>query len=208
MNKKFIGIFIVVLLMGTAILPGVMACFEQNKKVINSINDSSSSLYYINETYLIANPKVPYVGQGNDSFCALASTAMQINYQGYNTTLPEILHDVGYGYLRIYCNFILPSRLPLGGAGITQMDFSMEFLAEIYNLTFKDFSLIKDPEEDSLWDSYYERIKDLISSDIPIQTGVDPYRLTFWNERLNFSNETTGGHAVIIVGNNEINNTI
>jgi len=207
MENKIIGIFIVVILMGTAVLPDVIAGFEQNKEVINSIDDCSN-LYYINKSYLISNPKVPYVGQGNDSFCSLASTAMQINYHGFNTTLPEILHDVGYGYLRIYCNVILPSRLPLGGAGITQLDFSMEFLAEIYNLTFKDFSLIKDLEEDSLWDSYYEKIKDLINSDIPIQTGVDPYRLTFWNERLNYSNETTGGHAVVIVGYNETNNTI
>ena len=208
MKKKIIGIFVCMLLIATAVLPSAMAGFEHNKEAIVSIDDSSS-LCCINETHLITNPKVPYVGQGNDSFCALASTAMQINYHEFNTTLPEILHDVGYGYLRTYFN-ILPgvSRLPLGGAGITQMDFSMEFLAEIYNLTFKDFSLIKYPEEDSLWDNYYEKIKDLISSDIPIQTGVDPYRLTFWNERLNFSNETTGGHAVVIVGYNEINNTI
>jgi hypothetical protein len=81
-------------------------------------------------------------------------------------------------------------------------------LADLYNLTFKDYSLIKDTEQDSLWDRYYERIKDLITSDIPVQTGVDPYKLKFWNERLNLSNETAGGHAVVIVGYNEINNTI
>jgi hypothetical protein len=194
--------------MGTAVVPGVIADFKQSKGAIGSIN-YCSCLSCINETHIITDPKVPFVGQGNDSFCVFASTGMQINYLGFNTTLPEILHDVGYGYLRLYIS-ILPgaSRLPSGGSGIATMDFSMKFLAEIYNVTFKDFSLIRESEGDSLWDRYYEKIKDLINSDIPIQTSVDPYRLTFWNEHLNFSNDTSGGHAVVIVGYNETNKTI
>lgn len=193
--------------MGTAVVPGVIADFKQSKGAIGSIN-YCSCLGCINETHIITDPTVPFVGQGNDSFCVLASTAMQINYLGFNTTLPEILHDVGYGYLRLYT--IIPgiSRLPSGGSGIATMDFSMKFLAEIYNATFRDFSLEREPDGDSLWDRYYEKMKEIISSDIPIQTGVDPWRLTFYNEHFNVSNDTTSGHAIVIVGYNETNNTI
>ena len=198
--NKIIGIIIISSLIVTVFPVSSQITTEKISRSLNNCN---------NDSYIIKDPGVPYVGQGNDSFCALASTAMQIKYLGFNISLPEILHDVGYGYLRTYIN-IIPgaSRLPFGGAGITQMDFSMEFLAEIYNVTFRDFSLIRDPNEDSLWDSYYEKIVELINSDMPIQTGVDPYRLTYWNEHLNFSNETTGGHAIVIVGYNETNNTI
>jgi hypothetical protein len=194
--------------MGTAIIPEVIADFKQSKGVIGSIN-YCSCLGCGNETHIITDPTVPFVGQGNDSFCADASTAMQINYLGFNTTLPEILHDVGYGYLRMYMN-ILPgaSRLPSGGSGIAEMDYNMKVLAEIYNVTFRDFSLEREPDGDSLWDRYYEKMKELINADIPIHTSVDPWRLTFYNEHFNVSNDTTGGHAIVIVGYNETNNTI
>lgn len=202
-----LGIFIVILFIGTAVIPGVIVDFKQSKEEIFTIN-FYNCVGCINETHIITDPKVPYVGQGNDSFCVFASTAMQINYLGFNTTLPEILHDVGYGYLRLYT--ILPgiSRLPSGGSGIATMDYSMKFFAEIYNVTFKDFSLIREPDSDSLWDRYYGKCKELINSDIPIQTSVDPYKLTFWNEHFNFSNDTSGGHAIVIVGYNETNKTI
>lgn len=207
MEIKIITVCIGLILLFT-VLPEVIGDSSQNMDK-NQFIHNYCGLRYFNNTHVIKNPQVPYVGQGNDSFCALASTTMQIKYLGFNITLPEILHDVGYGYLRTYIN-IIPgvSRLPLGGAGISQMDFSMEFLAEIYNVTFRDFSLIGDPAGDSLWDSYYEKIMEFINSDIPIQTGVDPYRLTYWNKHLNFSNETTGGHAVVIVGYNNTNKTI
>jgi hypothetical protein len=109
----------------------------------------------------------------------------------------------------MYLN-ILPgaSRLPAGGAGIAEVNYNMEVLAEIYNVTFRDFSLTREPDGDSLWDRYYEKMKELINADIPIQTSVDPYCLAFWNEHLNFSNDTSGGHAVVIVGYNETNKTI
>ena len=47
-----------------------------------------------------------------------------------------------------------------------------------------------------------------ISEDIPVQTHLNPYKLTFWNARFNFSNETIWGHAVVIVGYNDSNNSI
>ena len=184
---------------------------EQRVKILSE-KESETDLCTAVSTknaHVILDPKVPYVGQGNDSFCALASTAMQINYLGFNTTLPEILHDVGYGYLRMYYKFIPGvSRLASGGAGITQMDFSMHYIADAYNATFKDFSLMKIDTNTSLWEPYFEKVKELIDLDIPIQTGIDPYKLSFWQKHLNASNDTIGGHAIVLVGYSEENQSI
>ena len=172
---------------------------ELDRELLNNFNDGS---------HVIKNPIVPYVGQGNDSYCMYASTTMQIKYFGFNITLPEILHDFGHGYLHLYSRFLPPSRMPFGGSGLSTANFNMELLADGYNLTFNDDSLYRDNTNITLWEEYYTKVKAYISKDIPVQTHLDPYRLTFWNDRFNFSNETTGGHAVVIVGYNDSNNTI
>ena len=160
------------------------------------------------DSHVIENPFVPYVGQGNDSYCMYASTTMQIKYFGFNITLPEILHDFGHGYLHFYSRFLPPSRIPFGGSGLSTANFNMDLLADGYNLTFNDGSLYRNNTNITLWEEYYTKVKAYISEDIPVQTHLDPYKLTFWNDRFNFSNETTGGHAVVIVGYNDSNNTI
>ena len=48
--------------MGTAVVPGVIADFEQSKGVIGSIN-YYSGLSCDNETHIITNPTVPFVGR-------------------------------------------------------------------------------------------------------------------------------------------------
>jgi hypothetical protein len=161
-----------------------------------------------NDSHVIENPTVPYVGQGNDSYCMYASTTMQIKYFGFNITLPEILHDMGNGYLHLYSRFLPPSRIPIGGSGVTTANFNMELLADGYNLTFNDDTIYRNNSVISLWEEFYTKVKTHINKDIPVQTSLDPYRLTFWNERFNFSNDTIGGHAVVIVGYNDSNNSI
>jgi len=172
---------------------------DLNREIISKFND---------DTHLIQNPMVPYVGQGNDSYCMYASTTMQIKYFGFNITLPEILHDFGHGYLHLYSRLLPPQRTPFGGSGISTSIFNLELLADGYNLTFSDNSLYRTDINITLWDEYYTRLKAFIIEDIPVQTHLNPYKLTFWNNRFNFSNETIGGHAVVIVGYNDSNNTI
>ena len=207
MKNKIIGILIMIFLISTTFFPSVIAKYEQNKVIIIS-NDDKRSLYFDNESYLITNPKVPYVEQGNDSYCMYASTTMQIKYFGFNITLPEILHDFGHGYLHLYSRILPPSRIPYGGSGLSIQNFNIELLADGYNLTFKDNSLYRNNMNISLWDEYYLKVKTHISNDIPVQTHLDPYKLTFWNNRFNFSNDTIGGHAVVIVGYNDSNDSI
>lgn len=163
---------------------------------------------FIDDSHVIDDPKVPYVGQGNDSYCMYASTTMQIKYLGFDITLPEILHDLGHGYLHFYSRFLPPSRIPFGGSGLSTQNFNMDLLADGYNLTFNDDSFSRANTNSSLWEGYYTKVKAHINEDIPVQTHLDPYRLTFWNERFNFSNDTVGGHAVVIVGYNDTNGSI
>jgi hypothetical protein len=178
---------------------GTSRDIDLNRDFICKLNDDS---------HIILDPMVPYVGQGNDSYCMYASTTMQIKYFGFNITLPEILHDFGHGYIHLYSRFLPPTRTPFGGSGISTSNFNMNLLADGYNLTFNDNSLYRTDENISLWNQYYARLKVYISKDIPVQTHLNPYKLTFWNERFNLSNETDGGHAVVIVGYNDSNNSI
>ena len=205
--KKIIGIIIVILLLCSSVLPSAMASLRQDKKLITSGNNDNF-LSILNESHVITDPMVPYVGQGNDSYCMYASTTMQIKYLGFNITLPEILHDLGHGYLHVYFRFLPPFRTPFGGSGLSSQNFNIELLADGYNITFNDDSFNRDNTNYSLWDDYYIKLKDYIDNDIPVQTHLDPYRLTFWNERFNFSNDTVGGHAVVIVGYNDSNDSI
>jgi hypothetical protein len=184
-----------------------MASFRQDEKLVSfDVNDNFLSSF--TESHVITDPMVPYVGQGNDSYCMYASATMQIKYLGFNITLPELLHDLGHGYLHVYFRFLPPFRTPFGGSGLSSQNFNIELLADGYNITFNDDSFNRDDINISLWEKYYSRVKAHISNDIPVQTHLDPYRLTFWNERFNFSNDTVGGHAVVIVGYNDSNNSI
>ncbi|MEA3458384.1 MAG: C39 family peptidase [Candidatus Thermoplasmatota archaeon] len=202
MIKRKISVIALSLILLTSFVYSVIATSR------NIDLDGELLIKYNDGGHVIENPMVPYVGQGNDSYCMHASTTMQIKYLGFNISLPEILHDLGHGYLHVYFRFLPPFRTPFGGSGLSTAIFNMELLTDAYNLTFNDDSFYRDNTNISLWDTYYTKVKAYIRKDIPIQTHLDPYRLTFWNERFNFSNDTVGGHAVVIVGYNDSNNSI
>ena len=110
---------------------GISRYINPKRITICKLNDDS---------HVILDPMVPYVGQGNDSYCMYASTTMQIKYFCFNITLPKILHDFGHGYIHLYSRFLPPSRIPFGGSGISTSNFNMELLADGYNLIFNDKS--------------------------------------------------------------------
>ena len=183
----------------TAIISAIAPSAENNT-ITNSYNDDS---------HIIKNPRVPYVGQNNDSFCVFASIAMLIGYHGFNTTLQEILHHSGFGYSQLYYGISILSRIPMGGSGVGQMSFNMEFLAQLYNLSFHDYTITGNQSPDILWDRYWSRVKNLILTDTPIETSVDPLSLPYYRNKFNITdNETYGGHAIVLVGFNESNETV
>ena len=204
MKYKIIVILMVILLLLTSIFPSAVAFLRQEKKLF-SISDDDRLLYCFTDSHVITDPMVPYVGQGNDSYCMYASATMQIKYLGFNISLPELLHDLGHGYFHVFFRLVPPFRTPFAGSGLSSQNFNIELLADGYNITFQDDTFYRNNENISLWDTYYQKVKADICNDIPVQTHLDPYKLTFWNERFNFSNDTVGGHAVVIVGFNDSN---
>jgi len=156
--------------------------------------------------HLIDTPRVPYVGQTLDGYCGQACMAMLIDHCGYNASLGEILHNLGYGYSLGY-NRILPpyTRVPYSGFFFVDE----QFLAGLYNLTYHDYTVYGNQSGQLLWEQYWTRVKELVSNDIPVQTRVDIYSLPYWRQKLNVTdNETHGGHAIVIVGFNESNGTV
>ncbi|KAA0002363.1 MAG: hypothetical protein FE048_03955 [Thermoplasmata archaeon] len=166
-----------------------------------------------NDSHIIDNPRVPYVKQTTDVYCGEASITMLINYYGFNATIEEILHNLGYGYSLLHIRFIPGiSRIPVGGLGSGSLPSNLDFLASLYNLSFYDYSVRNQPE-DILWERYWTKVKKLIKDDIPVLTAVDSCSLTYWKEffkRHNISENETHNcqHAIVIVGYNDSNGTV
>ena len=158
------------------------------------------------DSNIIDNPRVPYIGQTTDWYCGQAAMTMLINYHGFNASLEEVLHNLGYGY-SFACNKFIPplERIPYGGYSFINRDF----LAGLYNLSYRDYSVFGNQSSDVLWGKYWTRVKEFIANDIPVQTSVDIYSLPYWRNKLNITdNDTHGGHAIVLVGYNESNGTV
>jgi hypothetical protein len=132
-----------------------------------------------------------------------------INYYGYNTTLQETLHNLGLGYSLIYYRKLALPKIPIGGIGTCELPFNLEFFSDLYNLSYQDLSVTGDPSNDTIWEKYWTRVQYMISNDVPVRTSVNALQLSYYQDRYNLSdNITGGGHAIVIVGYNNSNNTI
>jgi len=168
--------------------------------------NNTTNILDIPESHLIEG--VPYASQEIDGYCFYASVTMILQYYGINTTLKEVLHDFGIGYSLFYNNrlnrvknypgLIEPSyfRYPVSGKDFCQtLIFPME-LASLFNLTFNYWF----PDQntcsiESSWDDYWSRVKENITNDIPVITGVNVEYFPYTN--------VSSGHGVVIVGFNQ-----
>jgi len=199
--KKIITILLVIFLLLTTF------SVASSESTIKTTEYSKTSLP---ESNLIEN--VPYVGQYDNFHCAFATKTMIINYFQKNTTLEEIIYLMGNAY-SLYLSKISQSRIPTPGVFLSQAPIDSEFIAELFGLSF-DYSFegngISVKEE--YWNSYWNKIKENLSQNIPLETSVSPFKLSsiqnLYDLNENIWNKLNGGHAVVIVGYNESNETV
>lgn len=191
----------------------VITCFNPLVSASNIKIEDNFRVSY-DDTYIIKD--FPYVGQNRYS-CAFASLTMIYQYFGKNITLDEFLHNSGVGYSAIYTNFKILDLanikgIPLAGCTISQNPCNLKYLALLYGLKTNDISIkkiFKKQTEEELWEDYWTKIKNIIKKDIPIITSVDPLSLPFYIENVkNIQEGDHAGHAIVIIGFNESNNTV
>ncbi len=161
-------------------------------------------------SHLIQN--VPYVGQETNVYCSYATQTMIFSYYGINTSLHEVLYYSGMGSSLIYVKSVLsvPQHVFVSGFLLSQSPNESSFLASLYGLSFHfwfaDQNIFVQNES---WQQYWSYVKENISQDIPVWTGVDPYAIPHTREHYNPSDNTThGGHSILLIGYNETNGTV
>lgn len=153
---------------------------------------------------------VHYVSQETGFFCHYASCTMIFKYFNIDTSLREVLYFSGIGY-----SSLCQSPIFLGGYLLSQQPDDIEFLASLYGLSFSFWypEIDELSDEKQYWPEYWLRIKQNISNDIPIATGVDPMDHPSLQKQFDVSEDAwekfqSMAHSIVIVGYNESNNTV
>jgi len=197
--RRPLALFIVLSISLTPILPSFSISFV----------DAS----YPPESHLIEG--VPYVGQ-TGPYCSYASAAMAIKYHEMNATEHEVLYNSGMGYSLRYPTPYLKYQLR-EGSEISYLPTDREFLANLYSLSYEKWQANSTLSEEERWNEYWVRVKENITKDVPLITTVfsfvilaDEFNVKIqdksWNSIPKFL--TFSGHAIVIVGFNESNQTV
>lgn len=197
--SRILSLGLIILLL----LPGIISA--ENIKS-NDIQTSSEP-----ESHLIEG--VPYVGQYDNFHCAFATKTMMVNYFEKNTTLEEIIYLMGNAYSLGLSKNSKDDRIPYSGIGLSQSPKDSEFIAELFGLAFDcSYKGNKFSVKQEYWDTYWAEVKENISQNIPIEVCVAPYNLPSIQNLFELNgfiwNKTGGGHAIVIVGYNESNQTV
>ncbi len=203
--RRTLSLFIMFMMILTSILSGVSV---SSSNLCQSFETNSD----LPESYLIEG--VPYVGQPTRYCCSFASLTMIVKYYGINTTIYEILHNSGIGYSFSYKRLLF-EREPMAGAFLCQFPLNTMSHLSLYGLKVdvKNYLSIFAQESNEIseenWEKYWLKIKKCMVNDTPIITSVDPLLIPYYREKLNITNKDAhGGHAIVIVGYNETNETV
>ena len=173
----------------------------------------------LKEEYVIEG--VPYTAQ-EDFGCLFADLDMIFRYYGKNSSLAKNIFYNGIPYSYVYQRKIESfTTLPIPnppyyssfwwstalGQGVN--DYS--FLASQYGLNMS----VSYPQSVvfnhyKAWNEWWDEVKSFIVSNSPVCTGINPLAWPIYLEAFNITSPLPGraGHAVLIVGYNERNNTI
>jgi len=202
--------FLVLALILAIVLPSVSSGYY-----VSSDNNTISFDKETLDSHLIED--VPYAGQYYNLHCSYASRTMCIKHLGINVSLEDILFHSGLAYSMGY-PFDMPSfdmslkYMPMGGYIISQDSKDISHLASIYGFKSNEWAMYIN-ESETGWKTYLQRVKENISADIPIVTSVSPLKLSSFRNFFNFNEKIwnlapDGGHAVVVVGYNDNNNSI
>lgn len=155
---------------------------------------------------------VPYVGQYDNFHCAYATKTMMINYFQKNTTLEEIIYLMGNAYSS-YISKNSRNRVPLSGITLTQTPQDSKFAAQLFGLSYdSSYKGNGFTVKQEYWEEYWYEIKENISQNIPVEVCVSPFHLPSVQKIYGLNefiwSKIRGGHAIVIVGYNESNQTI
>jgi CubicO group peptidase (beta-lactamase class C family) len=203
--NKFTTIFVLIIILVTSIISGLSISTEATMKT------SSFSSSGILDNYVIEG--VPYVSQETNIFCAYAGCTMLLNYQAdVNTTLDEILYLGGIGYSLLYP---IPSEdsLPMIATILCQ---SEDYITSYFGYTTETWKADSiNLSLDVCWNEYWSKVKKNISTNNPLITTVNPFRLSSLRNLVDFKIPEwlidifpPSGHAIVLVGYNESNQTI
>jgi len=208
-KRKFVTISIIlILVIATASLVIKELTFK-NKNVIPITPQEITATPGIPKSHLIRD--VPYVSQETDFFCFYASCTMIFQYLERGSTLHEVLYYSGVGYSHVHQN---SQPIVGGGYQTAQLDNDMDFLSTIYGLSFDSWIPDSDSlSDDECWQEYWVKVKENISHDLPVLTGVDPFILPSIRQQFDVPENIwdkfyPGAHTIVVVGYNETNRTV
>jgi len=188
LKSNLLNTFLILIILITPISSG-FAISSENIKKSSYIENLDTC-----ESHIIEG--VPYVGQTN-LYCCQASLTMILKYYDINTTLEEVLYYIGAGYSIGYTyNRLL--LIPFYELSYNKDD--MEFLSLIYGLS-AEFYHPKIIIEPISWQIYWEKIKQYINRDIPIQTSIDMGTIPYYKDKC--PHMTLALHSIVIVGYDE-----
>ena len=198
--KKMLIISLIILL----ILPSISI---QGKQIHESFEKFSETP----ESHLIEG--VPYVGQDINFHCNLACFTMILKYNKINSSLNEVIYNSCNGYSHYYINQD-EYRVPIPGSCKSILPSNYKFLSELYGLSYEPWISDVNVTFEDRWANDWVRIKENITSDIPVMVELDVKILLI--EYLGFKSTydfkkiigPPKSHYVVLVGYNESNNTV
>jgi len=206
-SQKLLAVFMSILLIVCAC---IVVYYKQPLVGSASLTDENHSDDVTSEEPPVSHvvTGVPYVGQSTNFYCSYASTTILLLFQNCTTSLSEVLYLSGIGYSTVYLRIPGYPRSILPSIVSCQSPDTLEFLANLFGLSFELWYPTDEPKE-SLWDDYWSRVTTYVADGIPVITSVDPYTLPHLKSYIPPSKEERhSGHAVVIVGFNESNNTV